>query len=101
MRMNADSATIEAAGVQPVFLITPGFHNINGILEFREIHARSRSDVPLLSYLDGHEDLYRAHLWFDPGHMMDTGARYFSRRLGRDAAHLIQKLGGASCCSSS
>ena len=92
---------IKAAGVQPVFLMTPGFHNINGVLEFIEIHRRTGSAVPLLSYVNGHEDLYRPELWFDPGHMMDTGARLFSRRLGQDVAQLMARQGDASCCSSS
>ncbi len=92
---------IQAKGIQPVFLITPGFHNIDGLLEFMHMHERADSAVPMLSYVHGYDEIYRAELWFDPGHMKDQGARLFSRRLGRDAAHLIMRLGGASCCSSS
>ncbi len=77
-------------GVEPVFVITPGFHDVEALQQFHLSHREEPGDVPLMSYLEGHEDLYDLDLWYDSAHLNGEGAARFSRRLGEDVARLAR-----------
>jgi len=85
---------LEKAGITPVFLITPGFHQIDFYLQFEASSRREAPEIPMLSYLEDHEEFYDPDLWYDTGHLNGEGAARFSRRLGEDLAALIQGRSG-------
>jgi hypothetical protein len=80
---------LRAAGMEPIFLITPTYDHAKPSLLFTEYLRQSGYRYPVLSYLRSEEDLYEPELWYDARHLTGEGAQIFSELLARDAADLL------------
>jgi len=81
---------LRAEGMEPVFLIMPTYVDARPSLLFTEYLRRRGDDFPVLSYMRLEDELYERELWHDATHLTGEGAQIFSRRLARDAAHLLE-----------
>lgn len=85
---------LRQAGIQPVFVHTPGFIWIEDSLSFEEYSREAGDPTPMLSYIGGHDELYDPELWYDHRHLNGEAAAVFSERLAADLARLIRSESG-------
>lgn len=86
---------VSQINAQIVFMITPGFTNINHASQVADTLKAKTVNYSLFNYYQGQgndfKEIYQQQYWFDEFHLNKAGAKVFSARVAKDFVNLVSK----------